>query len=113
MKDSEGNTPLHHAADANHKEICLQLIDMANNGIKSLSLSADMIAAKNDLGRTPAHIAAEKGFTDIVKDFWATSKNNRLSGLFRLDDERKSCLHLAAAKGNIIIDEVVRLTIYT
>ncbi|CAF1467011.1 unnamed protein product [Adineta ricciae] len=111
MKDSEGNTPLHYATDANLQEMCKQLISMANSGIKSLSLSADMIATKNDLGRTPAHIAAEKGFTGILKDFWDASKMSHVSGLFRLDDERKSCLHLAAAKGHcevveFLLDEV-------
>lgn len=54
--DCEGQTALHHAAIAGHREIVARLVQIGAN-----------TRTANKQGRTPLHLACEKGHTDVVQ----------------------------------------------
>jgi len=105
IKDNAGNTPLHCAARSNQLEICKQFLGITDNKtVRSTSLLViNMINEKNSLGQTPVLIACEMGYKEIVAYFWDAIKENRKAEIFKRDDDRRSCLHLAAAKGKHLI----------
>ncbi len=98
IKDNTGNTPLHNAVYSNQLDICEHLLGTKGEKIER-SQVVSLVGEKNARGRTPAHVASEMGFKDIVKCFWEATGKDRKGGLFKRDDDRKSCLHLAAAEG--------------
>lgn len=102
LEDNAGNTPLHCAARSNQFKICKELLIITDE-MKNLSISViDIINKRNSLGQTAAHVACEMGHKDIVEFFWEITNKDRTTGLFKRDDDRKSCLHVAAAKGNFL-----------
>jgi ankyrin repeat protein len=113
--DSDDNLPLHLAARTNKEEshICEGLInemkqikrsDGSLNNAKKDSPILHMLSTKNRLGKTAAHEASEKGHVHILKLMWEAispdDQKNRAEGLYKTDNNRFTCLHLAAMNGN-------------
>jgi ankyrin repeat protein len=113
--DSNGNLPLHLAARTNKEEsyICEELIKemkqindshSSSGGFKQHSLILDILSAKNRLDKTAAHEASEQGYGHILKLMWDAispeDQKNRGKGLYTTNNNRFTCLHLAAMKGN-------------
>jgi ankyrin repeat protein len=103
IKDNVGNTPLHCAARSNQLQICKDLFGITNYTTDLSSSSViNIVDEKNALGQTAVHVACEMGHKDIVEYFWKATNKNRKTGVFKRDDDRRSCLHVAAAKGKYI-----------
>ncbi len=104
MKDNVGDTPLHCVARSNKLEICKELLGITDNITDSLSSFPviRMMEEKNARGQTALLVACEMGYIEIVKCFWNAVNKIRKPGELKRDDDRKSCLHLAAAKGKHI-----------
>ncbi|UJR12614.1 hypothetical protein I4U23_016789 [Adineta vaga] len=100
--DNAGNTPLHTAVCSNQLEICKQLVIIAKYNTKS-SAVINIIDKKNDLGQTAVYVACEKGYEGIVKFFYDmfTKKDSRDNLFKQGDNDRQSCLHLAAANNHL------------
>ncbi len=114
-RDSDNNLPIHLAARTNKEElyICEGLINEMKK-IKSSDGSLNtaekdspilyMLSTKNRLGKTAAHEASEQGHAHILKLMWEAispdDQKNRMKGLYATDNNRFTCLHLAAMKGN-------------
>lgn len=104
ITDISGNIPLHCAARSNQLEICKELLGVIDRMTTSSNSPPviSMIDLKNTFGQTAALIASEMGHKDIVTYFWEVTNKDPKAGLYKRDDDRKSCLHLAAAKGKYI-----------
>jgi ankyrin repeat protein len=113
--DSNGNLPLHLAARTNKAEsyICEGLIEEmkqikdsrnSSGGSKQHSSILDILSTKNRLGKTAAHEASEQGYGHILKLMWKAispeDQKNRGKGLYTTNNNRFTCLHLAAMNGN-------------
>jgi ankyrin repeat protein len=113
--DSDGNLPLHLAARTNKDEshICKGLInemkqikylEVSSNSTEQDSRILHMLSTKNRRGKTAAHEASEQGHVHILKLMWEAispdDQKNRTKGLYTTDNNRFTCLHLAAMKGN-------------
>lgn len=94
-RDYEGNTPLHEAAFTDQAEAARFLCydDYA------------LIHARNDLGRTPLHVAARYGSTEVIRILDRAGANPNLR-----DNNGETALHLAARKGHI---RALSLLVYT
>jgi ankyrin repeat protein len=114
-RDSDANLPLHLAARTNKEEsyICEGLINEmkkikrsggSSNSAEQDSSILDIFSIKNRLGKTAAHEASEKGHVHILKLMWEAispdNQKNRMQGLYTTDNNRFTCLHLAAMTGN-------------
>jgi ankyrin repeat protein len=114
-RDSDNNLPLHLAARTNKEEsyICeglikeMKQIKRSHNSSSSVeqdSCILDILSTKNRLGKTAAHEASQQGHAHILKLMWEAisplNPTNRMKGLYTTDNNRFTCLHLAAMKGN-------------
>ena len=108
--DSDGNLPLHLSARTNKESyICKGLIDEMKQIKRPFNSEEDsvilgILSTKNRLGKTAAHEASEQGNDDILSLMWKAispkEQNNRAKGLYTTDNNRFTCLHLAALNGN-------------
>ena len=105
IKDNLGNTPLHCAARSNQLEFCQRLLNVPENKTELSSSSAMLriINDKNALGQTAILVAADTGHVKIVEYFWNVTGKDGKNGLFKRDDDGRTCLHLAAAKGHLSV----------
>jgi ankyrin repeat protein len=114
-RDSDENLPLHLAARTNKDESYISegLINEmkqikrsggSSNSAEQDSSTLDIFSIKNRLGKTAAHIASEQGHVHILKLMWdeksAVAQKNQAQGLYATDNNRFTCLHLAAMNGN-------------
>jgi len=90
IKDNAGNTPLHNAIYTNESKPPFELSQIRN-----------IISEKNALGLTAIHIACCMGNEEIVKYFWENNDSQCKQELFRRDNDRRSCLHMAASQGHL------------
>ncbi|CAF4082826.1 unnamed protein product [Adineta steineri] len=101
-QDSNGNLPLHLAAQINTKEeldIWKKLINE-----KNISEVLKFLSVKNHRGKTVAHEASEQGNVVILESMWKLippdDQYNRTKGLHvTADNNRFTCLHIAAKNG--------------
>ena len=87
VKDDDGRTPLHLAAEKDHLSIVKSLIK---------DKKADLNVKDND-GNTPLHLAVEKHHLDTVKCLIEAKK----ADLNVQDNDGNSPLHLAALNGHL------------
>ncbi|CAF1013321.1 unnamed protein product, partial [Didymodactylos carnosus] len=125
--DRHGDSVLHAAAKSGNFEICQMLIETMKyvilqirtmNSIKFTKEYLAMILKKNLDKRTPLHEAAKCGNIAIFKYFFNNMNDNNLCSLKKdfvwiaacedSDDELKTSLHIAAAKGH---HEIVQLLV--
>lgn len=112
--DSDGNLSLHLAARIYKEDlhICKKLIEnikqikCTNNSSSSAEQGSllSMLSIKNRLGKTAAHEASERGHVKILEEIWKAmspvDQKNRMKGLYAVDHNRYTCLHLAAMNGS-------------
>ncbi|CAF4235355.1 unnamed protein product, partial [Rotaria sordida] len=101
IRDNADNTPLHTAVCSNQLAICEELVGVTNDNTTP-SASKNIIGKKNALGQTAIHVACKMGHIAIVKYFWEVTGEDPKGELSRRDDDRQSCLHLAAAESKSI-----------
>ncbi|CAF0792131.1 unnamed protein product [Adineta steineri] len=114
-QDSNGNLPLHLVAQIYTKkelEIWKKLIN------ENISLILDFLSIKNRRGTTVAHEASEQGNVHILELMWELippdDRYDRMKGLYvTTNNNRFTCLHIAAKNGGIKELEVLKYLIET
>ncbi|CAF0748386.1 unnamed protein product [Adineta steineri] len=124
-KDSNDDTPLHLVAQTNTKKesyILEKLIDKmkgseySSNTGEKISQILYLLSITNGEGKTAAHVASEQGHVHFLELIWkaisASDRTHRMKGLYMLDDNNRfTCLHIAAKNGGDKRIEVVKYLI--
>ena len=113
QRDINGNSPLHLAVSMETSMsyiyeglLSLNSSSKSENGALAESDKQifDILSVKNNRGKTVAHEASKRGHLDILRYLWLMispgGQRNRTKGLFELDGDRFTCLHLACMNGN-------------
>lgn len=95
MMDAEGNVPLEVAARFGNENMCKILLDHVKNKLPENEIYRFV--------RQAAHEASEAGHLEILKlIIWSGFKTHETQRILQLRNEYAyTCLHLAAAGGNI------------
>jgi len=103
--DVTKNTPFHTCAQKNNVHMCKKLIEYYkpknnSNATTEASKESTMWTMTNHNKMTALHEAIQNGYSEIVK----TMRESMDAGDFKrmahiIDEELRTCLHLAAAKG--------------
>jgi ankyrin repeat protein len=90
-------TPLHEVCKTNNVELCRLMLS------KCMQIKFQLFKHHDAYGRTVFHEACDHGRLQMIKyltsDKLIPNKTDRVKFLAIGDDERRTCLHLAAAKG--------------
>lgn len=97
IRDSDGWTPLHWAASRSNFEVVKKIFFMSHSSAYGEHNSL------TNMGRTPLHLAAFNGYSDIV------SVLGKTTSIDQRDDHGQTPLHLAAMRGHLnIVKELVK-----
>jgi ankyrin repeat protein len=112
-RDINGNSPLHLAVSMETSKAYIYEGLLSLNSWNKSENSAlpesdkqilDVLSLKNNRGKTVAHEASKRGHLDVLKYMWlmisSEGRLNRTKGLFELDDDQFTCLHLACTNEN-------------
>ncbi|KAL3017398.1 hypothetical protein AAZX31_06G275300 [Glycine max] len=99
LRDEDGNTPLHYAADIGYVDGFRILLK------KSLLNKLDQTALeRNKKGRLPLHLACKRGCVEMVKEFFEPGSGWPINPYVLLNQKGQNILHIAAKNGR---DKVV------